>query len=231
MYIDILIIVAGVILDQLSKALVLRTLSDVNTLPIIPNVFHFTYVENTGAAFSMFSGIQWLILILTLAFTVFLCYLLYIFPKSRRYRMINVALSLIISGAIVNILDRLHYGHVIDFIDVRLINFAIFNFADVLVVTGTVLLIFCLYKNKNSRVSVPVIHTKLTRLPEREKDAPEKPKPRQSPTRTIENFNALRQDFEQEKRPVKKEKNRYEQASDAYEASVKRQREQSKRGR
>lgn len=149
MLLYIIIIVIGVIIDQISKSVAVLALSDVSTIPIIPNVFHLTYVENTGAAFSLFEDMQIFLILITSAFIFALGYLLYILPKTKHYRLSCFALSLMISGALGNLIDRIRLSYVVDFFDFRIIGFAIFNVADTLVVCGTILLAYALLKNKN----------------------------------------------------------------------------------
>lgn len=151
MLIYIIIIIAGIILDQVTKmSAVLFLSNNVTTLPIIPNVFHLTYVENTGAAFNILDNMQGFLIVVTIIFIILLCYLFLILPKrKRKYILPNIALSLMISGAIGNLIDRIRLSYVIDFLDVRLIGFAVFNIADSLVVIGTILLAYSLLKNQN----------------------------------------------------------------------------------
>ena len=143
-----LLIVAGIAIDQLSKYLAVIFLSPVNTVPVIPHVFHLTYVENTGAAFSMLAGKQIFLIIITSIFIAILLYMLWVMPKKKCYYDINFGLSLIISGAIGNLIDRIRLNYVIDFFDVRLIGFAIFNIADIFVVVGCFLAVIALFRNK-----------------------------------------------------------------------------------
>ena len=145
------IIVLGILLDQLSKALAVKFLSIRTTLPLWEGVFHLTYVENRGAAFGMLKNHRWVFLVFsTLAILLLAAYLFrgisYLSEKNETglYPPIaplgGIALSLIVSGGIGNMIDRLLLGYVVDFIDVRLINFAVFNIADSFVCVGAALL-------------------------------------------------------------------------------------------
>ncbi|MDO4287962.1 MAG: signal peptidase II [Eubacterium sp.] len=156
----ILLILGGIAVDQFSKYLAVVFLSPVSTVPIVPHVFHLTYVENNGAAFSMLSGKQTFLIIITAAFILALIYILWVMPKKRRYYDINFALSLIISGAIGNLIDRIRLNYVIDFFDVRLIGFAIFNIADIFVVAGCLLAVIALFRNKELLNDPPIGHKK-----------------------------------------------------------------------
>ncbi|MEG1433843.1 signal peptidase II [Eubacterium sp.] len=144
----IIILISGIVVDQLTKLYAVNVLAKVTTVPIIPNVFHLTYVENTGAAFSMLSGMQTFLIIITMIFIAGLLYLFIVLPKKRQYFEINLALAFIISGAIGNLIDRLRFHYVVDFFDFRIIGFAIFNIADILVVLGCILLVIAIWRNK-----------------------------------------------------------------------------------
>lgn len=134
-----------VLLDQFTKSLVVKYIKSIHTLPIIENVFHLTYVENRGAAFSIFQGKQTFLIVVTLIFTIFLIYYLIKVPTTRDSLWFKISLSFIIGGAIGNLIDRIRFGYVIDFFDFRIIHFAIFNTADSFVVVGTILLVLVIF--------------------------------------------------------------------------------------
>lgn len=136
----LLTIILFVMADQAVKMLVLRTMKD-QDIPVLGNILHFTYAENTGAAFSLLQGKIWLLSAAT-AVMVSVCLFLLL---TRRFdsKLCNVALALIISGGIGNLIDRIFRHYVVDFIYFKIINFADFNLADSYVVVGAVLL--CLY--------------------------------------------------------------------------------------
>ncbi len=146
MIIYTLIILISIALDQLSKYLVVTKLKDVGTKPLIQNVLHFTYAENTGAAFSMLKGMQsFLVLFTSLAMAALFVYLVKI-SKSPDYSvLLKVSFAMLIGGGIGNLIDRLRLGYVIDFIDFRLIKFAIFNIADSFVVISVILMIIAVF--------------------------------------------------------------------------------------
>lgn len=136
----ICIIVIGIVLDQIFKYLTVENLSNIITLPIIQDVFHLTYVKNDGAAFSMLSGKQGFLKIMTI---IVVCLIFYYIWKNRYDKKktgVLIGISMIQSGAIGNLIDRVRLNYVVDYFDFRLINFAVFNFADVLIVCGTILL-------------------------------------------------------------------------------------------
>ena len=135
----LLLMVGCILLDQLTKIFARIFLSGVQTVPLIPGVLHLTYSLNTGAAFSLFSGMNAVLLVFSFVITAGIGFALYSLPKHQGFRNLNVALSLIMGGAIGNLIDRLFAGAVTDFIDFRLIGFPIFNVADICVVIGAIL--------------------------------------------------------------------------------------------
>ena len=125
-----------VVLDQLIKAWAIYSLQPLGTIPLIPNVLHLTYSENRGAAFSILTGHTELLLVVT---GLMLAGLLYLLLSKRLKRWPELlSISLILAGGLGNLLDRaFRPGHfVVDYIDFRLINFAIFNLADICVCCG-----------------------------------------------------------------------------------------------
>lgn len=146
------IILTLVILDQVSKYLVLNYLKPIHTYPLIKNFFHLTYAENRGAAFSILQGKQIFLIITTMIFTVFLIYYFIKTPTNSSTLWFKTALTLIIAGAIGNLIDRIRLGFVVDFFDFRYINFAIFNTADSFVVVGTILLVLIILFGKTDHI-------------------------------------------------------------------------------
>ncbi|NEO34643.1 MAG: lipoprotein signal peptidase [Symploca sp. SIO3C6] len=129
----------AIVFDQITKYWVVQSLALGDSLAIWDGVFHFTYVVNTGAAFSLFSEnggwLRWLSLIVSLG----LMLLAIIGPKMTRLEQIGF--GCILGGALGNGLDRFASSAVVDFLDFRLINFPIFNLADVFINIG----IACLF--------------------------------------------------------------------------------------
>ncbi|WP_017652947.1 signal peptidase II [Fortiea contorta] len=144
-----LVAFVGFLIDQLTKYWVVQTFKLGQTLPLIPEVFHLTYVTNTGAAFSLLSGkVEWLRW-LSLAVSLVLIGLA-LFGSALSF-WDQLGYGLILGGAIGNGIDRFVLGYVVDFIDFRLINFAVFNLADSFISVGIVcLLIASLQKTPHS---------------------------------------------------------------------------------
>lgn len=137
-------------IDQLTKWWASTVLLKEGFISVIPGVFEFRYCENTGVAFSLLENQQWFFIPLSLLVTVFILVVLFRSPMNR-YKTFMVTCVLIIAGAIGNLVDRIAYGYVIDFLYFRLINFPIFNFADCCVSVGAVLLfVFVLFIYKDA---------------------------------------------------------------------------------
>lgn len=132
-------IVAALIvaLDQGTKLLAVKFLSPRGVLPIIDGVFNLRYVENTGAAFSMLRGQT---LILVLVPVVASIAMIYILASGRiKSKIGSWGIAIILSGALGNLIDRIFRGAVVDMFDFSLINFPVFNVADIAVTVGAVL--------------------------------------------------------------------------------------------
>ena len=129
-----LIATAVVVLDQVTKLLVLEHLAGAGTYPLIENILHFTYVENRGAAFGMLANHRWVFMVLSVVGILAISgWLIAEKPKSL---WIRTAISFVIGGGIGNMIDRVRLGYVVDFIDCRFIDFYVFNVADSFVCVG-----------------------------------------------------------------------------------------------
>ncbi|MGM9645381.1 MAG: signal peptidase II [Eubacteriales bacterium] len=144
----ILIIIAagGIAVDQITKLIVASNMQLNDTLPIIKNVLHITYIKNEGAAFGMLSNHRWIFMSISAVAIVALC--VYLFRFSKDTRLMKTGIALIISGGIGNMIDRIFLGYVVDMIDFRLINFYIFNVADACVSVGAAVLILGIVLNE-----------------------------------------------------------------------------------
>lgn len=142
-FVMIIIMMALIGLDQLTKWWAVQTLASGHEIKIWEGVLHFTYLENRGAAWGIFSGKQIFLIILTAVIIVAMLVYLFKMSKSQENLGYKIAFILIISGAIGNLIDRIRLQYVIDFIYFKLIDFPIFNVADILVVCGVFLLMLC----------------------------------------------------------------------------------------
>ena len=105
-------------------------------------ILDLTYLENNGAVFSSFAGMRWLLVGTTVILMVFCAY--WLVRHGKKSKLLTVSLTLILSGGLGNLIDRLFRGGlVVDYLEVKLFHFAVFNFADCCVVIGVVL--FAIY--------------------------------------------------------------------------------------
>ena len=141
----IVIIIAGIGLDQITKLLARKFLAPKKSITIIKDFFNLTYVENKGGAWGTFSGKLWLFIIVTVIALGVMFYLLKDFDLKNN-KLYSIGLTLVISGAIGNFIDRVINGYVIDFVYFELINFPVFNVADIYItVSGFFLIILFLF--------------------------------------------------------------------------------------
>ena len=128
----------AVLLDQISKSIVVNGLPLYGEARFIPGVLSFYHTRNTGAAFSMLSDRRWVFMLLSCVAIVAITVMLY-FWRSRHV-LLTVSLSMILGGGIGNMIDRIVNGYVTDFFRVDFVDFAVFNVADSFLTVGAVLL-------------------------------------------------------------------------------------------
>lgn len=137
-----IIAVLLIAVDQIVKNWAAETLVK-GDITIINNVLYLNYAENTGVAFSMFSDNRWMLVGVT---AVMLVVVLAFFLSGKITDKLEMfSLSLMLAGGVGNLIDRISLGYVIDYIDVRIINFAIFNIADICICVGAFLLCVAVY--------------------------------------------------------------------------------------
>lgn len=143
----ILFVFVGFILDRITKIWALNVLAKGKDIVIVDNIFSLQYLENRGAAFGIFQGK--VILLAITSMIVVLGMLFYLFKEKSKSKLLKVSFTLIISGALGNLYDRVFYKYVVDFILVHykdVYYFPTFNLADVFVVVGTFLLAIYILK-------------------------------------------------------------------------------------
>ncbi len=114
---------------------------------IIKDVFNFTYIGNKGAAWGIFGGKQTFLIILTILLIIFMGFVWY--KYRNKSKTLTTGLSFVTGGALGNLFDRVFYGEVVDFIDFEIINFPIFNVADIFVCIGAgLILIYFIFLEK-----------------------------------------------------------------------------------
>lgn len=130
-------------IDQFTKYLTLKNIMPVGSIPIIGNFFSLTYVENRGAAFGAFQGGKWIFIIIAVLVLIFGAMYYKKLVDNAEGILARIALVLVGSGAIGNVIDRLFRNYVVDMLDFNILgyDFPVFNFADICVCVGAALLI------------------------------------------------------------------------------------------
>ncbi|NEQ41199.1 MAG: lipoprotein signal peptidase [Okeania sp. SIO3I5] len=139
-----IVAIISIVLDHLTKFWVVQNFQLEESLALWPGVFHFTYVTNTGAAFSLFSNggvywLRWLSLIVSLGLMGWAWF----GPRFNRWEQLGY--GLILGGALGNGIDRFVSGYVVDFLHFRLIDFPVFNVADVSINIGIICLLIATF--------------------------------------------------------------------------------------
>ena len=165
----IIIVIIGVIIDQVTKYFASSYIKD-NPIIIIEDILELRYLENRGAAFGMLQNQQWFFLIITV---ITLCIITYIYiklPRDKHYTPLRLCMISLMAGAIGNMIDRIRLQYVLDFKYFKIIDFPIFNVADIFATVSTFALIIlflfyyseedfdlifnlCLSKRKNKQES------------------------------------------------------------------------------
>ena len=153
------LVIAGlvVVIDQVIKYFVAMYWPQAGVVTAIPHLLDLNYVENPGVAFGMFENMRWIFVALTSVIIVVLLYII-IFKKIKS-KMFLISSALIIGGGIGNLIDRVLYGYVIDYLQLSFFS-PVCNFADYAVTVGTVLLvIYLLFMSDSSKKENKVEHS------------------------------------------------------------------------
>ncbi|MCR4781866.1 MAG: signal peptidase II [Lachnospiraceae bacterium] len=156
LFLSIFLIVLLVFLDSYTKFMAISHLMDKDNIILIPGVLELSFVKNTGAAFSFMgthAGVFRIIMgILTPIFLLAIIYLMVKIPKNKKMAPVYVIMIFVLSGAIGNYIDRMAKGFVVDFIYFSLIDFPVFNVADIYITCSffilILLILFC-YKDED----------------------------------------------------------------------------------
>ena len=133
-----IIAIVAVILDQISKYIVVQNIGLYETVPFIKGFMSFYHTRNTGAAFSMFSDKRWVSMVFSFISMGLIVYML--IQEYRRHPLMNISLGMVLGGGVGNMIDRIRLGYVVDFFHTDFIDFAVFNVADCFITVGAVLL-------------------------------------------------------------------------------------------
>ena len=137
----IILTIIFLIIDIVSKLIISKLMNVYDSIIVVKDFFNITYVRNTGAAWSIFEGRVLGIIVVSLIIISFIVY--YISKQKVKSKLEKIGYSLILGGALGNLLDRIIYGYVIDFLDFNIFgyDYPIFNLADSFIFVGVILLI------------------------------------------------------------------------------------------
>lgn len=143
-------------LDYVFKIFVINNLKPIGSVNVIPGLFSLTYVENKGMAFGMLSNARWIFISFTLIIIAAL--IVYLIKKPIKSKLFNISAILIIGGGVGNLIDRIFYGYVVDYLSVSFFP-PVCNFADYCITVGAILMVVYLLfvsdynkkENKNDR--------------------------------------------------------------------------------
>lgn len=155
-YLSAILSILGLILiDQYTKFLALTHLKDQSPFVIWDGIFELRYLENRGAAFGIFQNQQMFFIIMTLVVLIGIVYIYIRTPDTKRYLPLRLTIIFITAGAIGNMIDRVFRNYVVDFFYFSLIDFPIFNVADIYVtVTFLVLAVLLLFFYKDDELNI-----------------------------------------------------------------------------
>ena len=139
---DFMLFVILVIADQLTKHLAVVRLKNQAAYNLINGILEFNYLENRGAAFGVLQNQKYFFVFVALIFIGVIVFVLIKVPAQKKFYSLNILLVMIAAGAVGNMIDRVRYDYVVDFIYLVCIQFPIFNVADIYVTTATVILVF-----------------------------------------------------------------------------------------
>lgn len=139
---NFMLFVILVIADQLTKHLAVVRLKNQAAYNLINGILEFNYLENRGAAFGVLQNQKYFFVFVALIFIGVIAFVLIKVPAQKKYYSLNILLVMIAAGAVGNMIDRVRYDYVVDFIYLVCIQFPIFNVADIYVTTATVILVF-----------------------------------------------------------------------------------------
>lgn len=129
-----------ILFDQWTKSLAINHLKGKEPYTLFDGIFQFRYLENRGAAFGMLQGKQMFFVVMALLACAVIGYFYFKLPWNNRFHLLRVSLLFIAAGAVGNLIDRMILGYVVDFFYFELIDFPIFNVADIYVSCATILL-------------------------------------------------------------------------------------------
>lgn len=138
--IDVVVMLVLLGLDQLTKYLAIINLKNHPAIVLWDGVLELNYLENRGSAFGMLQNQKFFILFIGVVFLAVILFFLFKLPEERKFCTVHILLTAIVAGGVGNMIDRLRFDYVVDFISFVLIHFPIFNVADCYIVVATIVL-------------------------------------------------------------------------------------------
>ena len=138
--IDVVVMLVLLGLDQLTKYLAIIKLKNHPAVVLWDGVLELNYLENRGSAFGMLQNQKFFILFIGVVFLAVILFFLFKLPEEKKFCTVHILLSAIVAGGVGNMIDRLRFDYVVDFISFVLIHFPIFNVADCYIVVATIVL-------------------------------------------------------------------------------------------
>ena len=135
--IDLLVILLLIALDQVTKYLAVLYLKDQDAIRLIPGVLELTFLKNNGAAFGILQNQKVFFIMIAVLILVVIAYVLIRLPEEKRFLSMEFLLLPIAEGAAGNMIDRIRHDYVVDFISFIIINFPVFNVADIYITVAT----------------------------------------------------------------------------------------------
>lgn len=151
LFVDSIVLMIAIVLDQITK-FYLSSIKENSPFVIITDVLELRYHENRGAAFGILQGQRVFFVFMAIVVFCIMTFIILRIPKDKKYVKLNISLVLILAGAIGNTIDRVLHGYVTDFIYFKIIDFPIFNVADMYITISTfwiVIMIFFCFKEED----------------------------------------------------------------------------------
>ncbi|NLU35554.1 MAG: signal peptidase II [Clostridiales bacterium] len=145
---EIIIVLLIVAADQITKYIAIEYLQPLKTVTVLEGIFSLSYVENRGAAFGILQNQRWFLIILPILIVAAI--IIYLAKHRNESLLTRICLSVIVGGAVGNLIDRIKLGYVVDMFEATFIEFPVFNTADIAVVCGTIILSFQLILHDGS---------------------------------------------------------------------------------
>ncbi len=131
-------------IDRVSKTYVASKLKDSDPITFFNDKFELSYLENVGAAWGILSGKQLFLIVFTMLIICIIIFFYFRIPGDKRFLILKISVILLLTGAIGNLVDRIRFNYVIDFLYFKAIDFPVFNIADCYVTVGAFILVLCL---------------------------------------------------------------------------------------